>query len=402
LRFQDTELSDNQIRSIFGRYAPPSPWANRLLRILHARRIDGTLDLPLPKDLESYKGKIYPRAVEDALEYLRSSYPLDEDEAIIHRLAREDDPREQDHPSVLAQRGQDLGLYKAHKAPEEQYYGPQSGYYQAPLSDKPDDPYGVSVFDQIREENIAKREQEEEELQAHIDMEMSKAHKAQEEQIKALAQRPEQGLDRPKELRPPNSFERWVIKARQQGTSKLTLDSPEIAQMSAARRLLPSLLFATALCVGCYFFAQNWTRPKVADRLFPDIALSYATIGGIVALNVAVWFLWKLPPQWKMLNKYFVFVPAYPYTFSILGNLFSQQTFRHLGFNMLGLVVFGLPLHEEVGRGNFLAIYLASGLISVSASFVRFAALGMWQVQMMGASGCVYGAISGYLALHME
>ena len=401
LRFQDTELDDEQIVSIFGRDAPHEEFGNRLLRVLHGRRTDGTLDLHLPEDVRAQLEE-YPSAVEDALQYLRQVYPLDEDEAIIQRIAREEDPREKEHPSVLLQRGQDLGLYKAQAAPQEAYYGPQSGYYQSELSEKEGDPYGKSELDRIRAENDAKRVKEEEELQAQIDIEMAKAQSIQEDRSKAIAQRPEQGLESAKELRPPNSYERWVLRARNRAQSKLTLESPEIAEISRFRRIFPSFLLAATLCVGCYFFAQTWTRPKQSDRFFPDISLSSATVGALVAINVAVWVLWKLPPYWSMLNKYFLFVPAYPYALSNLGTLFSHQQIWHLSMNMLALGIFGLPLHEEIGRGNFLAIYFASGLIGGFASFARHVVQGNMATSVLGASGCVYGVMSAYLALHMS
>ncbi|ETI20970.1 hypothetical protein G647_07313 [Cladophialophora carrionii CBS 160.54] len=399
LRFQDQDLSDDQILAIFGRDAPPPQFANRVLRVLHGRRTDGTLDLPLPKDVESQLEE-YPHAVENGLQYLRQAYPIDEDEAIMYRIEREEDPREKDHPSVLMQRGQDLGLYKTQAASPQAYYGPQSGYYQAELSEKEHDPYGKSELDRIRAENDAKRAKEEEELQAQIDAEMAKAQELHEERTRAIAQRPEQGLETAKELRPPNSFERWVLRARNRAQSKLALDSPEIAHMSTFQRVFPSFLLAASLCVGCYFFAQAWTRPKQADRFFPDVSLSSATVGALIALNAAVWVLWKLPPYWSMLNKYFLFVPAYPYALSNLGTLFSHQKLWHLSMNMLALAIFGLPLHEEIGRGNFLAIYFASGLIGGFASFARHVIQGNMATSVLGASGCVYGIMSAYLALH--
>ncbi|KIW82075.1 hypothetical protein Z517_05102 [Fonsecaea pedrosoi CBS 271.37] len=399
LKFQDADLSREQIVSIFGRHAPPTRFANRLLRVLHGRRHDGTLDLPLPKDVESELAK-FPHAFEDGLRYLRQAYPIDEDEAILYRIEREEDEREKDHPSVLMQKGQDIGLYRAHKAPEETYYGPQSGHYQAELSERESDPYGKSELDRIRAENEARREKEEAELQAQIDKEMEKAQKVHDERSRALAQRPEQGLETAKELRPPNSFERWVLRARNRAQSKLTLESPEIAQMGILRRLFPSLLLVALLCGGSYMFAQAWTRPKQSDRLFPGVSLSVATIGTLIAMNAAVWLAWKFPPCWSLLNKYFLFVPAYPYALSMLGNLFSHQTLWHLTMNMGALAIFGLPLHEEVGRGNFLSIYFTSGLIGGFVSFARHLAQRNLATSVLGASGCVYGIISAYLALH--
>lgn len=388
LKFQRGELSSEEAHTIFGPQPPPATFANRLLRVLHGRRHDGTLDLPLPDDVQSQLDK-YPYAFEDGLHWLRQTYPLDEDAAILARIEREEHELERDNPAELLQRGQDLGLYK----------GPQSGHYHAQLSDKEGDVYGVSELDKIRAENEAKFQREEEELEAQIEERMSKA---QTEQSKALAQRPEQGIETANEIRPPNSFEKWIYRAQNRAQSKLTLESPEIAQQTTAGRLLPSFLLVTLAVGGSYLYAQYWTRPKRSERLFPDLSLSFSTIGTLVAINVAVFCAWRMPPFWKALNKYFIIVPAYPYAFSMLGSLFSHQKFTHILANMIPLAIFGLPLHEEVGRGTFLAIYLSAGLLGSLGSLARHSFQRTLITTTLGASGSVYGIVAAYLWLHAE
>ncbi|EXJ92300.1 hypothetical protein A1O3_00850 [Capronia epimyces CBS 606.96] len=388
LRFQKGELNSKEIVAIFGPKPPPVSFANRLLRVLHGRRHDGTLDLPLPDDVQSELHK-YPYAFDDGLHWLRQVYPLDEDAAILARIEREEHALERDNPAELIQRGQDLGLYK----------GPQSGHYHAKLSDKEGDVFGVSELDRIRAENEAAAQREEEELQAQIDKRMAQV---QTERSQALAERPEQGLEKADEFRPPNTFEKWVLKAQNRAQSKLTLDSPEITQRNLVRRLVPSFLLVSLLCGASYLYSQYWTRPKQSDRFFPDISLSFATIGTLVALNLAVFAAWRVPPMWTSLNKYFIITPALPYAFSMLGSLFSHQKFTHLLANMLTLVLFGLPLHEEVGRGTFVAIYLCSGLIGSFASLARHAVQRNWLTSSLGASGCTYGVVAANLYLHTD
>ncbi|KIW44374.1 uncharacterized protein PV06_05388 [Exophiala oligosperma] len=388
LRFQDGELDSQELTDIFGRRGPPPPIANYLLRILHGRRYDGTLDLPLPEDLELELSK-YPRAFEEGLNWLRQAYPIDEDEAILARIEREEHALERDNPSELLQRGQDLRFYR----------GPQSGHYQAKLSEKEGDVYGVSELERLRAQNEAKFQKEEEELQAQIDERMTKV---QEEQTNAVAQRPEQGLESAKEVRPPNSFEKWVLKAQNRAQSKLTLESPEVAQQSAGRRLLPSLLLTSLVAGGCFLYTQYWHRPKQSERFFPDLSLSVATIGALLAVNLAVFFAWRMPPFWSSLNKYFIIVPAYPYAFSMLGSLVSHQKLGHLLANMIPLVIFGLPLHEEVGRATFLAMFLSSGILGSFGSLARHTFSKVFVTTTLGASGCVYGVVSAYLWLHQD
>ncbi|EXJ94045.1 hypothetical protein A1O1_02438 [Capronia coronata CBS 617.96] len=388
LRFRKDDLNSQEVMTIFGPKPPPVQFANRLLRVLHGRRLDGTLDLPLPDDVQSELHK-YPYAFDDGLHWLRQTYPIDEDAAILARIEREEHALERDNPAELMQRGQDLRLYQ----------GPQSGHYHAPLSGKEGDVFGVSELDRMRAENEAAAKREEEELQAQIDKRMAQV---QTERSQSLAQRPEQGLEAADEFRPPNTFEKWVLLAQNRAQSKLTLESPEIVQRGLLHRLLPSFLLVSILCGASYLYSQYWARPRQSDRFFPNISLSFATVGTLIALNLAVFAAWRFPPLWTSLNKYFIITPAYPYAFSMLGSLFSHQKFTHLLANMLTLILFGVPLHEEVGRGTFVAIYLCSGLVGSFASLARHAVQRNWLTSSLGASGCTYGVVAAYLYLHAQ
>lgn len=388
LKFDSGDLSSAKLDRIFRRNAPPSRVGNRLLRILHGRRTDGTLDLPLPRDLEEDL-EDYPEAVDAGLRYLRKAVPMDEDAAIMARIEREEAATVKDNPSELMQRGQDLGLYR----------GPQSGHFHAELSDREGDVYGRSELDRMRAENIARAEEEEREMEEQINRQTVRA---QEEQSKALAQRPDQGLTSAQEVRPPNEFEKWRLKARNRASTKMTEESPEITQMSFLKRVLPSFILISLLTTGCYFLSQYWERPQNVERFMPNVSLSWATISTIIGLNVAVFFAWRWPGCWVALNKYFINVPAYPYALSLLGSMFSHQTLKHLVMNMVPLAIFGLPLHEEVGRGTFLAIYFASGLIGGFASLARYSVQRVFTVTTLGASGSVFGVVAAYLTLHQE
>lgn len=389
LKFESEDLDPVHLRLVFGRDAPPPNYANRLLRLLNARRVDGTLDIPLPTEVEAELDK-YPNVVDKGLAYLRKVYPVDEDAAIMARIDREEDRAVKDNPSELTQRGQDLGLYK----------GPQSGYYHAELSEKEGDVYGRSELDRMRAEYSEQAEREEEELQAKIEAKQAQAQEQQ--QLTALARRPEQGVESAKEVRPPNSFEKWVMKAENRATSKLTEDSPEIVNRTLLSRLLPSFLFVSLVAGGCYLMSEYWVRPKQADRLWPNLSLAWATIAGLVAINTAVYVAWRIPGAWKWLNKYFLTVTATPHPLSTLGAMFSHQEFGHLARNMFGIVMFGVPLHEQIGRGDFLAVYFASGAIAAFAGLAWHASRGVFTATALGASGAWFGIAAAYLTLHLE
>ena len=100
----------------------------------------------------------------------------------------------------------------------------------------------------------------------------------------------------------------------------------------------------------CYLFAQNYEAPVNQDRLWPETPPAAATALTIIGLNLAVYALWKVPPAWRMLNRYFIIVNAWPHAASIIGSVFSHQTLKHLAMNM-GLLWFIGTRGEWMGIG---------------------------------------------------
>jgi rhomboid-like protein len=389
LAFNQRDLSLEDLQQVFGDETPPVRQANLLLRVIHGRRNDGTLDLPLSPNMQALLN-IYPRAFDHGLAWLRENYYVDEDEAILARLEREEAGQFYS-PSALKQQGQDAGLYH-----------PQSGNYQAELSDsgREGDVWGKSQLERIRAENEAKAAEEEERLQQQIDDIMARKQIEQENKNKSLAARPEQGVQIAEELRPPNEFDKWVLRAKNAGQSKITLKDAEA--MSFARRVFPSAVFVALIVAGCYLFAQYWTPPRRADRMNPDISLTYSTILAIAGINLVVFFAWRFPPAWGLLNKYFAMTPGYPRVLSLLGCTFSHQGGWHFLNNMLGLMILGSSLHEDVGRGTFLAIWIASGVCGSLASLVFHAARRSFATSVLGASGSVCGTLAALTWLNAE
>ena len=384
LSFQSGNLSSREVSAIFGQHAPPTAVTNQLLRVLHGRRIDGTLDLPLPKEFDAVLRK-YPDATENGLQWLRENFPIDEDEAIIRRIEREEAKQEKQNPSDLMRRGEQLGLYK-----------PQSGNYQAPLSEKEGDVFGVSQIEKRQAENIKKAEREEEELQQEI----NNIQEDMQEKLGQLAIRPENSIETSDGVRPPNSYEKWILRSKLKASSKLTLE--DIPQQGPWRRLFPSFLFVAVVAGLCYLYAVTWIPPKRSERMFPNVGLAIATVGGIVATNLFIYVLWKWPPAWRLLNRYMITVPGMPVPLSFLGNIFSHQTFKHVGVNMLWLLVLGPSLHEDIGRGNFLGIYIAGGVVGSFVSASSYVFRGMLFTSHLGASGAISAMLAAYFVLHAE
>lgn len=127
-------LSDAELKEIFPQSPVTRSLANRTLAVLHARRLEGTLDLDLPLEITR---NISQRQLDNALEWLRANYSVDEDAAIMARIEREEKAAEE----RLVRRAEKLGLYK-----------PQSGSYEAERGED-DSVYGKSVLKEAREQN---------------------------------------------------------------------------------------------------------------------------------------------------------------------------------------------------------------------------------------------------------
>lgn len=171
-------LSDAEIKDIFGRSRISAKLGNRALAVLHAHRLEGTLDLDLPTDITS---AVSQSQLDAGLEWLRENYPIDEDAAILARIERE----EREAEEKLVRRAEELGLYK-----------PQSGSYEAELGEE-NSPYGKSVLKEAREANekrlLAEKERKRQEWLAGEAEERERLQK-QVQGNTALQQYPESAL----------------------------------------------------------------------------------------------------------------------------------------------------------------------------------------------------------------
>lgn len=134
----------------------------------------------------------------------------------------------------------------------------------------------------------------------------------------------------------------------------------------------------------------------------PDLPLSEATIVGIVLANLTIFTLWFFPPAWTVLNRLFISTPLKPSAFSMLGNVFSHKSTYHLLSNMGILWLLGTRLHEDIGRGDFMAIYIFSGVFGSALSLTGMVMRNVLVSSSLGASGSVMGVLAAYCALHPE
>lgn len=351
-------MSEAETAAIFGNIVD-ARIANGLLRVLHGRRVAGTLGDPGLAASNTYEQQF----LEAALAWLRENVPVDEVQCAGLRAEQELAEMEQQ----IVSDAERIGLYK-------------------PNSGKSKNVYGKSGLDAIR-----KAKEEEFQKSEASKKEMSQADEIRQNTgtLERISARSNVELRRPGE----NPKLKYYMER-----SKVWPDTPP--EMSKFERLWPSALVVVGVVLASYLFTQAYTPPKPAWRIWPDMPPSAATIIGIFIANAIVLFAWRIPPLFRVLNKYFITLPGYPRAFSLIGNTFSHQTFYHFGVNMTVLWFVGTRLHEEVGRANFLAIYMSSGAIGSFASLASWVLRNNFVSSSLGASGAICGIVAAYLWLN--
>ncbi|KAI4174760.1 MAG: hypothetical protein LQ343_002131 [Gyalolechia ehrenbergii] len=256
----------------------PVSEGNRILYEVQDQRLAGTIDQVTP-GTQRYKDK--------ALAWLRKNVPFDEDRAILKRLEREEE---------------------AALRPQRQQKGGEV--------------YALSALERLRKENLAKQSKEEHANEAKAALE-HKGPPLRREQ--ALVRRREESLA-------------WVQKWHAHAQKD---DLHSLPQMSFIQRVGPATLLTFSVVSLCVMFAQNYSPPSEVARLFTSITPAAATVGVLVGLNVIVWFGWRVVPLRRFMQRTFLLVPAYPWSSSMIGCVFSHQSFHHLAANMIALGIIG-------------------------------------------------------------
>jgi rhomboid-like protein len=366
LPFRSTELGADEIARIFGPYMKTS-MGNRLLRILHGRRVAGTLNDPTVEIHTAMYSKEQKRA---ALEYLRRLATVDE---VLNAGLRAEE---------------ELAKLEGGLQDESDI----KGVTVRKPSEKSGNVYGRGVFDVIREQNEAKFLAEEE---AKRLLKEEKRKKEEEQMAKMSPKELEAYVEGKKGLtgRKPSANMQAYMEAAQ---SKL--EAPP--EMSKWERIGPSAVVVFLVSGLLIAYAAYYRPLKRSDRLLPDIPPAAATVGAIILANIGVYALWKVPRLWPMLNKYFLVIPATPRALSIYGATVSHQLFSHLVVNMGALWMVGTAYYDEVGRGDFLATYFTSGAMGFLGTLTWTVLRNQLHLTSLGASGGVYGLVGAYFWMH--
>ncbi|CAK1355663.1 Rhomboid protein 1, mitochondrial [Cercospora beticola] len=405
------ERSQPEINAIFGNEDVDVDTGNYILNVMHWRRQSGAL---IDVGLRFSGGiEVTQQQALQALEYLRSQLPDVDEAGNGEEWVKEEEERLR---KEIEARAVKLRLYKAteedaaeqeYEDTEESQQGTEAGRQKT----------GQSVLQATRKANeteyeIFKREQEEAKKRAELN-----AVAAQRGPLELLGgvQPGLSGAGVPSQLtykgpfgisiRPP-AAQAFLGKPRAKPAyikyyeEKATIIKENVVpQMSNIARLVPSFLMLLLVLAGCWYLHENYTPPPTSARLWPETPPAAATLWGITGLLAMSFFLGRLPPLWKTYNKYMTCSPAYPYALSLIGACFRHDSIYHLASNVITLWLFGLFLHEEVGRGTFLAIYLASGVTGTYTSLVYNVLRKQWMVYILGASNSVLGVTAAICTL---
>ncbi|KAI1820045.1 hypothetical protein F4861DRAFT_533979 [Xylaria intraflava] len=380
LPFRREELTQKEVNGIFPSNLP-APQANLLLMIMHGRRVAGTLDDPvLAQNTKQFR--ISDQKM--ALEYLRKHIPVDE---ILNAGLRAEDELAviEGRNDATEEAGEQLEDTSPESAPSTSKGEPndEAPTGRLPKKKKSDSPYGESNFDRIRAGNIAKRKAEEARLEEERKL---KEEELAKQNIGTLQTR----QDKPTEM---SEF-------RKKHFERASSDLKAPPEMTAWQRLLPAFGMAALVVIGSMGFAAVYQAPSTSGRIWPDIPPAAATCITLIAVNVAIYALWKFPPAWRFMNRYMILVAATPRPLQLLGAMFSHQNMKHLAANMVVLWLFGTRVHDEIGRGNFLALYMSSGAVGFVVSLAHAVLWRGLHSTTLGASGAVYGLMAAFFWMH--
>ncbi|RUS34108.1 hypothetical protein BC938DRAFT_482359 [Jimgerdemannia flammicorona] len=127
-----------------------------------------------------------------------------------------------------------------------------------------------------------------------------------------------------------------------------------------------------------------------------DLKDSDKTMLSLIAINTIVFAAWRVPRLTPFMTQWFMHHPLSGRSITLLTSCFSHRDLWHLALNMVALWSFGGLVHEALGREQFLAFYLTTGM---GASLVSHMLTLKFKVRgdvlpSLGASGAIYGCLA--------
>ncbi|XP_074120281.1 presenilin-associated rhomboid-like protein, mitochondrial [Sminthopsis crassicaudata] len=128
---------------------------------------------------------------------------------------------------------------------------------------------------------------------------------------------------------------------------------------------------------------------KQVNKWWNTLSDGQRTVTGIIAANVFVFCLWRVPSLQRSMIKYFTSNPASKALCTpMLLSTFSHFSLLHMMANMYVLWSFSTSIVSILGKEQFVAVYLSAGVISTFVSYVSKVATGRFGPSL-GASGAI-------------
>ncbi|MDR0670232.1 MAG: rhomboid family intramembrane serine protease [Treponema sp.] len=119
----------------------------------------------------------------------------------------------------------------------------------------------------------------------------------------------------------------------------------------------------------------------------------------LIGINILVFLAGQVFGTWYM-EVYLSMIPGLivirHWLWTFVTYMFLHDGFAHIFFNMFALFVFGIQVERRMGSKEFLLFYLVSGILAGFFSFVAYAAMDAYNIQLMGASGAVFAVQLAY------
>ncbi|KAJ8681892.1 hypothetical protein QAD02_017684 [Eretmocerus hayati] len=224
----------------------------------------------------------------------------------------------------------------------------------------------------------------------------------------------------PDVLKHRRSFRR--IRTREE-TDKIPFIGNDVQYIGSPRgKLWKSFVFASAFTGASFVGATIWEYEKIRSKTIRGLARlpsfhrpfrtsavgwreqannwwnglteGQRTFYFILYSNVIVYLAWRVPQLQKVMYKYFTNSPSSSATYlPMILSVFSHYNLWHLAANMYVLHSFSTIAVSHMGREQFVAFYLSSGVISSFLSNAYKIFLSGHGVSL-GASGAIMGVLA--------
>ncbi|XP_044144180.1 presenilins-associated rhomboid-like protein, mitochondrial isoform X3 [Bufo gargarizans] len=135
--------------------------------------------------------------------------------------------------------------------------------------------------------------------------------------------------------------------------------------------------------------AKHGDFRKQVNEWYNSLNDGQKTVSGIIAANLLVFCLWRVPNIQRTMFRYFTSNPASQnLCFPMILSTFSHFSLFHMAANMYVLWTFSSSIVSILGQEQFLALYMSAGVVSTFASYVCKAGTGRFGPSL-GASGAI-------------